>query len=318
MAIRYHSSDVSAPQLSGQVGAWIAILDAVLVGTAGVAYGSTASAGWTKAYAGTNLAVYRNSLANGGTGCYLRVDDTNAQFARVTVFATMSDINTGTDMTPSTGQISGGAYWHKSSAASSATREWCIVADSLTMYAVAILNQLLYSTSTTRYSNLMGAGDFATIQPSDGYRYFCFGAHNSTSTGAQSIIQQNGAPSASAFTTYYGATTGRDYLGNAASSTVIGMSSPIAGGGNGLNPVVSSLPGSSLNVVIPAMVTEGVCYLRGRWRGLYSLYGQGPRAGIGNLVPALTDPAGVPLVELCIFNGNGTANGSVMASSGVW
>ena len=59
-----------------------------------------APAGWEKAFSGTNLAAYRSTdLA--ATGCYLRVNDPagsgGTYKAYATGYATMSDIDTGTD-----------------------------------------------------------------------------------------------------------------------------------------------------------------------------------------------------------------------------
>lgn len=103
MTVRvYHSTDSSAPVLSGQVGALIGVLDAILVN----GYGSKAAVGWTKAFSGTNMAAYKQSA--GSNQLYLRVDDTNATDARVVGYETMSDVNTGTGPFPTATQQSGG------------------------------------------------------------------------------------------------------------------------------------------------------------------------------------------------------------------
>lgn len=85
-----------------------------------------APAGWTKPFSGTNLAAY---LMGGGSGAYLRLDDSPAQYPRVAGYSAMTDISTGTNKFPSEAQLSGGIYWVKSSAASNATRNWMIVAN---------------------------------------------------------------------------------------------------------------------------------------------------------------------------------------------
>lgn len=84
-------------------GALIPILDAVLV----------TGQGWTKPYAVGNAAVYKQPA--GSNGFYLRVDDVDPSFARLTVYETMSDVNTGTGLTPTSTQLSGGYYVHKTS-----------------------------------------------------------------------------------------------------------------------------------------------------------------------------------------------------------
>lgn len=93
------------------------------------------AAGLTLPYTGTNIAAYRNDSVS-GTGSYLRVDDTDAQSIRVVGYQAMTDANTGTDPFPTAAQISGGGYFRKSSAASSATRNWVLVADSKFFYLV--------------------------------------------------------------------------------------------------------------------------------------------------------------------------------------
>lgn len=88
-----------------------------------------AGAGWVKAFTGTNLAAYKSSSVE-GTGFYLRVDDTGTTVARVRGYETMSDINTGTGLFPTTVQFAAsGLWWSKSNAASAAARPWRIFAD---------------------------------------------------------------------------------------------------------------------------------------------------------------------------------------------
>lgn len=49
----YRYDDAGAPTITGQVGSLTTLLRTVLVGTAGIAYGSKPSAGWTEQFAGT-------------------------------------------------------------------------------------------------------------------------------------------------------------------------------------------------------------------------------------------------------------------------
>lgn len=92
-----------------------------------------AGAGWVKEFSGANLGAYRSPNIL-GTRMYLRVDDTNATFARLIGYETMSDINTGTGLFPSTAQRPGGLYWSKSQAANSTQREWILIADDRMIY----------------------------------------------------------------------------------------------------------------------------------------------------------------------------------------
>lgn len=89
------------PPYSGTPGSLIEILDYLLVTVMG----------WTKEFSGTNLAAYKQPA--GSNGYYLRIDDTNATYARAVGYETMSDINTGTNMFPDTTQFPGGFYINK-------------------------------------------------------------------------------------------------------------------------------------------------------------------------------------------------------------
>lgn len=130
MGVNYYTSeDAGAPALSGQVGALIALLDAVLVN----GYGSKAALGWTKAFSGTNKAAYRLDHAT-NSGRYLRVDDSNAQYAIVNAYDVMSDVDTGTGGFPATATA---RYWRKSSNSDATARPWAIYGDEAFMHFFA-------------------------------------------------------------------------------------------------------------------------------------------------------------------------------------
>lgn len=89
--------------------------------------------GWTKDYTGTNKAVYR--MPTGTPRHYLRVYDADAQYSRVRGFESMSDVDTGTGLFPTTAQVpSEGLYWYKSDAASGAARDWIVFGDDNVFY----------------------------------------------------------------------------------------------------------------------------------------------------------------------------------------
>lgn len=122
MTVRdYYSTDAGAPVLSGQAGAMIELLDAVLVN----GYGSKPGLGWSIAYQDTNKRAYRlNSAVHSGR--YLRVDDSNGQYAIVNAYNAMTDVNTGSGGFPDTGTA---RYWRKSSSSDSVARSWAIYGD---------------------------------------------------------------------------------------------------------------------------------------------------------------------------------------------
>jgi hypothetical protein len=70
------STDVGAPNITEVAGSLITLLDAVLVNGYGTGLDAKAPLGWTKAFSGTNKAVYKQGA--GSSLKYLRVDDTLA------------------------------------------------------------------------------------------------------------------------------------------------------------------------------------------------------------------------------------------------
>lgn len=87
---------------------------------------------WTKPFSGTNTAAYLQG--SGSNGRYLRVDDTGTNDARIVGYESMSDVDTGTGPFPTGAQLTGGAFLRKSSAASSAVRDWILVATQKAFY----------------------------------------------------------------------------------------------------------------------------------------------------------------------------------------
>lgn len=92
--------------------------------------------GFTKPFAGTNLAAYRSG-AVGASGMYLRVDDAGTTAARVVGYETMTDVNTGTGPFPTAGQISGGGFWPKSNASSAGAVAWTLIGDGRFFYFIS-------------------------------------------------------------------------------------------------------------------------------------------------------------------------------------
>lgn len=85
-------------------------------------------AGWQEMFAGTANLIALKPTAPEATGMLLRVDDTGTTTARVRSYESMSTINAGTGPSPLDSQVSGGAWWGKSNAASAAARPWVLVA----------------------------------------------------------------------------------------------------------------------------------------------------------------------------------------------
>lgn len=137
-----------------------------------------AGAGWVKEFSGANLGAYRspNILS---TRMYLRVDDTATTVARVIGYETMSGINTGTGLFPTTAQLSGGLYWSKSNAADSTRREWMLIADDRMIY-FARSNV----TGVPEGYETVAFGDFLSAKSGDAYACVI----NGTSTNSAGTV----------------------------------------------------------------------------------------------------------------------------------
>lgn len=166
-----------------------------------------APAGWEKLFAGTNLGAYR-SLDIAASDAVLRVDDSGAQVARVVGYESMSDVSTGTNPFPTAGQQSGGLYWSKSSTASSATRDWILVADSRFL----IFLPATYASTQSAF-NAYAFGDALSWKPADAYPAVIMGE-----TGSNAGTSAPGIAYGSVFyTAIQGVYLQRDAAGLAAS-----------------------------------------------------------------------------------------------------
>lgn len=137
-----------------------AVADGTASGTISI---KMAPAGWTKAFSGTNLAAYK-SADPASVGHYLRVDDTNAQFARVVGYESMSDVNTGTGPFPTAAQMSGGGYWPKSIISDSTAVAWSLAADARLFYLSTQPGSS--SNSLWQIGNVRSFGEPIALRPS--------------------------------------------------------------------------------------------------------------------------------------------------------
>jgi hypothetical protein len=117
---------------------------------------------WSKVYAGANLGVYKSSDLQ-ANGHFLRVADTNALFARVIGYTSMTDVSTGTGPFPTSAQISGGGYWHKSIVSGATAVRWKLFADSRALL-IAIANNSI-NDETLLSAPLNGFGDPLALRP---------------------------------------------------------------------------------------------------------------------------------------------------------
>ena len=117
--------------------------------------------GWTKVFTGTNKAVYKSSDP-ASTGRYLRVDDTGAADARVVMYESMTDIDTGTNAAPTSAQQSGGFYFGKGSN-NATTKSWLVCGDGRAFYYFPQVG------STTLLHYVQFFGDIVSYRAADAY-----------------------------------------------------------------------------------------------------------------------------------------------------
>jgi hypothetical protein len=154
----------------------ITVLDAVLVN----GYGAKLAAGWTKPYAGTNVAMYRQGTGN---QLYMRVDDTSTLSANVYGCETSNGINSFTNRFPNAAASTSGLFFNKSNAADTTARAWMIIATSKALYMWVNINNEAGSALVN--SGLVFFGDIQPTKANDIYHTMIIGHYAAGSTGSQ-------------------------------------------------------------------------------------------------------------------------------------
>lgn len=151
-----------------------------------------APAGWTKAFSGTNKAVYRSAdpQAHAG-GMYLRVDDTGTLTARVVGYESMTDVDTGLGPFPTNEQVSGGLYWHKSNSANANAAGWSVIADS--RFFIFYAQPTKASVATTETGATRCFGDLISLRPSGDPRAVLLAGSTTASLGSAPVGIDNGS-----------------------------------------------------------------------------------------------------------------------------
>lgn len=123
--------------------------------------------GWEKVFSKANVAVYRSADIT-GTRAYYRVDDANALYARVQVYESMSDVDTGVAAAPAS--PAGGYFWHKRTAAAATGVYWVLRGDSKGLY-VSVAPQAATSPATSGGYGLYThyAGDLNSYRSGDAW-----------------------------------------------------------------------------------------------------------------------------------------------------
>lgn len=128
-----------------------------------------AGLGWEKVFSKTNVAVYRPTDPSGARP-FIRIDDTNALFARVQLYESMTDVDTGVAAAPTT--VSGGYYWHKRTGTVNpvAPTYWGMAGDSRGSYlGVALVNAVSVTAADNAGYGLMcyAVGDLNSYRSGD-------------------------------------------------------------------------------------------------------------------------------------------------------
>jgi len=258
----YRSTDGSAPVLTGQVGALLTVLDAILVN----GYGSKSAAGWTKPFTNAgNIGCYKQGA---GALLNLSVNDnaaSTAKEARMTGYETLSAVATGTNSFPTAAQGVGGVAMvvcRKSTTADGTARPWVCLADSSTFY-------LFVSTGDNAANYLaFSFGDFYSFVGAEAWRCFISGrsAENSaviTSDTLDVLSALNAATGGSFIVRNFGGTVGSITMGRHGDG-VKGSTTALLGS-------VPYLNGADSGVYIsPVFIVDAATSnLRGRMRGFY-------------------------------------------------
>jgi hypothetical protein len=186
----YSSTDPGAPQLTGQVGAMLSVLRAILVTGYGTTPNVKAPLGWTEEFTGANKAVFRNNPVT-GTGVYVRVVDdgsaaagSSARSASLRCYKLMSDIDTGVDAAPMVSQLANGAIWGKSVTLDATARAWWAIGNERCLYLFVAQSGLALSAASPHF-----VGDFVSYKPGDAYNYFVETPNVTSYDGNTSITQ---------------------------------------------------------------------------------------------------------------------------------
>lgn len=261
----YRSSDGSAPSLTGQVGALLTVLDAVLVN----GYGSQTAAGWSKPFVNSgNIGCYKQGA---GAGLNLSINDNGpgagaAKEARITGYETLSAVATGTNPFPTSAQGVGSnamVVARKSASADGTVRSWIVVADASTFYMFVLTGD-----NASNYL-AFAFGDFYSFVNSDNWRCFIVGraAENSSTITDDKLDVLSALNTATA-----GSFTVRSFGGTVAGSITQGRhGDSTKGSASALTGTVPYLNGADSGIYVsPVWVVDAATStVRGQLRGFW-------------------------------------------------
>lgn len=284
-----------------------------------------AGAGWTLAYSSGNKRAFRAAV--GSTQMYLRVDDNatspgDARSMIVRGYETMSDVDTGTGLFPTTAQQSAGNAWPKSSSADATARNWVLIADGSAVY--------WFPNANANVNGHRGAGfhgDLAyPLKPADAYHALNIGgAVDGTIYPSGGGQAQNGfadLKTASMLTT----ASNRHYLarpvsqvGSSALASKFSAPGQAAMGANSSAVTFANPePASGGYVLLPVYVVDtSAAALRGQQPGLYNPLHAVPFADLD----VLDSPMGLVgrhVVAIRIYDQSGATSQCCVDLTGPW
>ena len=270
--------------------------------------------GWEKVFTGTNKAVYR-PVDSVSTRPFIRVDDTAAAFARVQMYESMTDVDTGLGVSPA---LAGGYYWHKWVSAASTATYWLLIGDARGFY---FGNSTTGATAVAQNGNPANGrycGDLNYFRSGDAWGAVLTGSNTTAHNGsAGDVFSDGGATGISAMR----ASTG---LGASvqASRRVFGTSTSPSGGDTALGAFPSrSDNGLRLSEILATDgdVTNGP---RGAFPGAYHCPQSGVAAAIGGdavLTRGSAQFAGKTLLSMvCGTPGNANHGLGFFDATGPW
>lgn len=155
-----NSTMSGAPSLTGQTGALLTVLDAVLAD----GFGAYSGLGWSKQFTGTNKRVYRAGAAARCRSAFRILDDASltagAKEAGIIVAESFSDVDTASNT------FSFGPVVRKSATADATSRPWYAFGDERTVIFAALTGDQTGS----NYWFVQYIGEFYSLLVNDGYQ----------------------------------------------------------------------------------------------------------------------------------------------------
>lgn len=194
--------------------------------------------GWEKVFSKTNVAVYKPTDA-AAAPFYLRVDDSGSLHARITVYETMTTVDSGFNVAPNSATVSGGYFWWKSSAANANGVQYALIGDSRALIFSPMPTAGVGVTASAAFVPFF-AGEFCSARSGDAYGVMVTGALANTPNAHGSLF-------AYLTTASYASILRKSYaIGGAipAARCVLGVSSGVSGDASmplgPINPSVDS------------------------------------------------------------------------------